>query len=196
MKRDFVNLYSKDLSSKKWPSDINFLIAFWGSLILITVFTIYYGIAIGNYFKESNKNKRLSAELNLLSLKDKELINFSFKLKELNIRSKAIKETVHSLDSLFQQKIYWSKFLKLFSNYLNDNVWLNSLNVDFMDNQGKYLYVQIQGGAISLKDLNQFLEKIEKNNGNVKVSFKVIDNKGVLFYSFGINFVIDTKRLK
>ncbi len=195
-KRDYINLYSKDLSSKKWPGDINFLITFWGSVILITFFLIYYGVALVSYFSEYNKNRELTSEFQTLSLKDKELMALSLKLKELNMRSKAIDQTISSLNKLFGQKMQWSKFLDIFSSYLNDNVWVDSLNVDLMSKDNKYLYVQVQGGAISLKDLNRFVEQVEKNNKNVKVSFKVIDKKGVIFYSYGLNFTFDTERLK
>ena len=195
-KRDYINLYSKDLSSRKWPSDINFLITFWGSVVLIAIFLIYYGVSLVGYFGEYNKNRKLTSEFQALSLKDKELMALSFQLRELNMKSKAINKTISNLSKLFNQKVKWSKFLNVFSSYLNDNVWIDSLNVDLMSKDNKYLYIQVQGGAISLKDLNRFVEQVEKDNKNVKVSFKVIDKKGVVFYSFGLNFTFDTERLK
>ncbi len=195
-KKDYINLYSKDLSSKKWPSDVNFLVTFWGSAILLSIFLVYYGVSLVNYFSEYNRNKELTSEFQTLSLKDKELMALSLKLKELNVKSKAINKTISDLNNLFKQKVAWSKFLEIFSSYLNDNVWVDSLNVDLMSKDNKFLYVQVQGGAISLKDLNRFVEQVEKDNKNVKVSFKVIDKKGVLFYSYGLNFTFEIKRLK
>ncbi len=196
MRNDYVNLYTKDLSSKKWPSDINFLIAFWGSVVLIAFFLVYYGVTLTGYFKEYNRNKELTAEFKTLSVKDKELMSLSVKLRELNMKSKAINNTISNLNTLFQQKVKWSRFLEIFSGYLNDNVWIDSLNIDLMGKDNKFLYVQLQGGAISLKDLNDFVEKVENDNKNVKISFKVIDRKGVMFYSFGLNFAFDMERLK
>ena len=196
MRNDYVNLYTKDLSSKKWPSDINFLIAFWGSVVLIAFFLVYYGVILTGYFKEYNRNKELTAEFKTLSVKDKELMSLSVKLRELNMKSKAINNTISNLNTLFQQKVKWSRFLEIFSGYLNDNVWIDSLNIDLMGKDNKFLYVQLQGGAISLKDLNDFVEKVENDNKNVKISFKVIDRKGVMFYSFGLNFAFDMERLK
>ncbi len=196
MRNDYVNLYTKDLSSKKWPSDINFLIAFWGSVVLIAFFLVYYGVTLTGYFKEYNRNKELTAEFKTLSVKDKELMSLSVKLRELNMKSKAINNTISNLNTLFQQKVKWSRFLEIFSGYLNDNVWIDSLNIDLMSKDNKFLYVQLQGGAISLKDLNDFVEKVENDNKNVKISFKVIDRKGVMFYSFGLNFAFDMERLK
>ncbi|BBB32845.1 hypothetical protein TTHT_1331 [Thermotomaculum hydrothermale] len=195
-KRDYINLYSKDLSTKKWPSDRNFLITFWGSAIIIFFFLIYYGVSLTSYFQEYKKNKELSAEYKELSLKDKELLALSVKLKELNIKSNALNKTIFNLNKLFQKKIKWSKFLEIFSGYLNDNVWANSMSVDLLGKDNRFLYVQVQGGAISLKDLNDFVSNVEKDNKNVKVSFKVIDKNGVMFYSFGINFTFDTEKLK
>ncbi len=195
-KRDYINLYSKDLSSKKWPSDINFLIAFWGSVFLIMVFLIYYGSTLVDYFKEYNKNLLLNSEYKVLSVKDKELLDLSVKLRDLNVKSKAINNTIKQLNRLFKDKVKWSRFLEIFSGYLNDKVWINSLNVDLMTKNNNFLYVQVQGGAISLKDLNKFIENVEKENKNIKVSFKVIDKKGVMFYSFGVNFTFDLERLK
>jgi len=192
----FVNLYSKDLSTKKWPENIHFLIAFWGSVFLIVLFLIIYGFALSDYFEQSAKNKNLLAEYNELSVKDKELLKLSVKLRELNIKSKALTDTIKSLNSLFTGKVYWTKFIEIFSSYLNDNVWINSLSIDKMGRDKKLVYVQVQGGAISLKDLNRFVEKVEKDNKNVKVSFKVVDKDGVVYYSFGMNFTFNTENLK
>lgn len=194
--KDYINLYSKDLSSKKWPSDINFLITFWGSAILIIFFLIYYGITLVGYFSEYNKNKELTSEFQALSIKDKELMALSLKLKELNMKSKAINKTISDLNSLFNKKVKWSKFLEIFSGYLNDNVWVDSLNIDVISKDNKFLYIQVQGGAVTLKDLNKFVDRVERDNKNVKVSFKVIDKKGIMFYSYGLNFTFDMERLK
>ncbi len=194
--KDYINLYSKDLSSKKWPSDINFLITFWGSAILIIFFLIYYGITLVGYFSEYNKNKELTSEFQTLSIKDKELMALSLKLKELNMKSKAINKTISDLNSLFNKKVKWSKFLEIFSGYLNDNVWVDSLNIDVISKDNKFLYIQVQGGAVTLKDLNKFVDRVERDNKNVKVSFKVIDKKGIMFYSYGLNFTFDMERLK
>ncbi len=196
MSNGYVNLYTKDLSTKRWPSDINFLIAFWGSIVLLLFFLVYYGTTLIDYYKESNKNKSLVSEYQDLSVKDKELMALSVKLRELNIKSKAISETISNLNSLFQKKVKWSKFIEIFSGYLNDNVWIDSLNVDLIGDNNNFLYIQVQGGAISLKDLNNFVESVENENKNVKISFKVIDKKGIMFYSFGMNFTFPLERLK
>ncbi len=192
----FVNLYSKDLSTKKWPEDTNFLIAFWGSVFLVLILLLFYGFALTDYFKESKKNKLLISEYKELSVKDKELLSLSVKLRNLNIKSKALTDTIKSLNTLFSGKVYWTKFIEIFSSYVNNNVWINSLSIDKMSRNKKLVYVQVQGGAISLKDLNKFVENVEKDNKNVKVSFKVIDKKGVVYYSFGMNFTFDTENLK
>ncbi len=196
MSNDYVNLYTKDLSTKRWPSDINFLIAFWGSIVLLLFFLVFYGMTLIDYYKESNKNKSLVSEYQDLSVKDKELMALSVRLRELNIKSKAISETISNLNSLFQKKVKWTKFIETFSGYLNDNVWIDSLNVDLVGDNNNFLYIQVQGGAISLKDLNNFVESVENENKNVKISFKVIDKKGIMFYSFGMNFTFPLERLK
>ncbi len=184
----FINLYSKDLTTKKWPSDKNFLITFWGSLALIVGFVIYYGYNVSVYVREYHKNKELSEKYNVLNLKDKELAVLSYKLRDINEQSKALSLTVKELDKLFSKKIKWTEFLKDFSSKLNEHVWIDRLTVAPVGDAVNLLYVQIQGGAISLKDLNRFVEEIEKAHKNVKVSFKVVQNKGVTFYSFAMNF--------
>ncbi len=195
-KAGYIDLYTRDISTKKWPSDVNFLIAFWGAILFFTVFLIIYGIVIGEYFTQLAENRSLTSQYKSLSLKDKQLLELSLKLRDLNIKSRALTSTIKSLEKLFHQKIKWIEFLDTFSGYLNDNVWINSLSIDPVMPDRRFLYVQVQGGAISLKDLNRFVENVERENQSVKVSFKVVDKKGVLYYSFGLNFTFDTKRIK
>ncbi|NOZ12889.1 MAG: hypothetical protein GXO69_04475 [Acidobacteria bacterium] len=189
------NLFSKDLSQKKLPENFYFNMMMIGSMLLLILFAIVLAIVGTRYAVVSHKHRMLTKELNILHEKDRQLMNLSIRVARLKSDNDALAGSIRTVSSLFDRKTGWTAILEKVSAQMEAGVWLdNFTGKSFPDSQGETVSLALDGGAISIKTLNRFVGRLEKNFGNVKVNIKAAENEDTRYYTFSVTLLWKEKK--
>ena len=184
------NLFSKDLSQKKMPENFFFNLMMIGSTILLVLFAIVFAVAGTRYIIVSHKHNALTEKLENLHQKDRQLMNLSVQMTRLKSDNEALAGSILTVSSLFDRKTSWTTILANVSDLMDQGLWLdNFTGKSFPDNRGRAISLSLDGGATSLKTLNHFVGRLEKNFGNLKVNIKAAETDEVRYYTFSISML-------
>ncbi len=184
------NLFSKDLSQKKMPENFFFNLMMIGSTILLVLFAIVFAVAGTRYIVVSHKHNVLTEKLEDLRQKDRQLMNLSVQMTRLKSDNEALAGSILTVSSLFDRKTSWTTILANVSDLMDQGLWLdNFTGKSFPDNRGQAISLSLDGGATSLKTLNRFVGRLEKNFGNLKVNIKAAETGEVRYYTFSISML-------
>jgi len=189
------NLFSKDLSQKKLPENFYFNMMMIGSTLLLLLSVIVFAVVGTRYAVVSHKHKMLSKKLEVLHQKDKQLMNLSVQVARLKSDNDALAGSIRTVSSLFDRKTSWTTILGNISELMDRGLWLDNFSgKSSPDSQGRVISLSMDGGTMSLKVLNRFLDRLEKRFGNIKVSVKAAENDEVRYYTFSITMLWTEER--
>ncbi len=189
------NLFTKDLSQKKLPENFYFNMMIIGNALLLVLFTIVLAVVGTRYAVVSHKHSILAKELNILHEKDRQLMNLSIRVARLKSDNDALISSIRTVSGLFDRRTDWTAILEKISEQMDAGIWLdNFTGKSFPDSRGGIISLALDGGAISLKSLNRFVERLEKKFGNVKVNIKAAENESTRYYTFSITMLWTEKK--
>lgn len=187
----YIDLYSKDLSSKRWPENFYLNIFLLGSLAITFVYLlIVIGNLLGMQFLSSG-NKKYMVEKQKLIVKEQEFNKMVSEMSRLRGDKKALTDILQTVEGLSSENLKWSVLLNDTSNLMNENVWIDSFSTNVIPGGILYADIHITGGGLTLESLNGFVKSLEGKYGDIKVSFKANKDEKLNFqyYSFSLTFL-------
>jgi len=187
----YIDLYSKDLSSKRWPENFYFNILWTGSVAIVFLYLILLVANFIGFQLVKNRNIKLAEEKQSLVLKEQSFNRMVSDLMRLRGDKKALSDISNTIEGLTKNNIKWSILLKKIGKVMNDNVWIDSFATDVVPGSIFNADIHLSGGGLSLDNLNKFIKNLEHEFGDVKVSLKINkdDKLDFQYYSFSLTFL-------
>jgi len=180
-----INLFTKDLNPRRLPENFYFNLLMIGSGILLTVFLAVFIVQGVRYQLAARKNHSLNTELNQLRLRDQQLMQLSAELTRLKGDNDALLDSVRTVDGLLQRKYAWSGLLDDLAALMDDTVWLDRIAAHQAPGQpARILNLSLDGGGLTLADINRFVHRLESKYQHVKVAVKLAETDGNRYYTF------------
>jgi Tfp pilus assembly protein PilN len=187
----YIDLYTKDLSSKRWPENFFFNILLLGS---ISVIVIYFVVVSANLVKIgilSNNNSKLTAEKKQLLAKEEEFNRIVSEIARLRGDKKALTDILQTIEGLSTGNAKWSDFVKKLAITMNSDIWIDSFATDKLPGKMLVADISISGGGLTLESINKFVNNLEKEFGDVRISLKASKDSdlNLKFYTFSLTFL-------
>ena len=185
-----INLFSRDLTSRKLPENFYFNLLVLGSVTLLAVFLTVLAVVFVQYQMARHNNRTLDEKLQTLRIKDRQMMELTATLARLKKDNEALLDSVKTVTALMDRRYKWTGLVTEIAGLMNNEVWLDNISADLVSGPGpKTVSVSMDGGALTLADLNRFVHQLEKRYRNVKVALKLVDSEGLKYYTFSINMV-------
>ncbi len=187
----YIDLYTKDLSSKRWPENFFFNILILGSLSLVAIYLIVIVVNVAEIGILSRSNTKLKSEKQQLLVKEQEFNKMVSEIARLRGDKKALTDILHTIEGLSKGNTKWSSFVTKLTKTMNSDVWIDSFATDKLPGNTLVADISISGGGLTLESVNDFVNKLEKEFGDVRISLKVYkDNDlNLQYYSFSLTFL-------
>ena len=185
-----INLFTKDLTSRKLPENFYFNLLVLGSATLLAVFLTVLTVVFVQYQLARHHNGSLNEELETLRIKDRQLMELTATVAKLKKNNEALLASVHTVSSLMDRQYRWTELIEHIAGLMNTEVWLDSFNADMVSGPGpRTLSVSLDGGAMTLDDVNRFVHKLESRFLNIKVALQLVETDDLKYYTFSINMM-------
>lgn len=185
-----INLFTRDLTSRKLPENFYFNLLVLGSATLLAVFLTVLTVVFIQYQLARHHNDSLNEDLKTLRIKDRQLMELTAAVARLKKDNEALLDSVRTVSSLMDRQYRWTGLIDEIAGLMHAEVWLDSFNADLVSGPGpQTVSVSLDGGAMTLDDVNRFVHKLEDRFLNIKVALKLVETDDLKYYTFSINMV-------
>lgn len=185
-----INLFTRDLTSRKLPENFYFNLLVLGSTTLLAVFLTVLTVVFIQYQLARHHNDSLNEDLKTLRIKDRQLMELTAAVARLKKDNEALLDSVRTVSSLMDRQYRWTGLIDEITGLMHAEVWLDSFNADLVSGPGpQTVSVSLDGGAMTLDDVNRFVHKLEDRFLNIKVALKLVETDDLKYYTFSINMV-------
>ena len=151
------NMFKINLLPKEDKKKEAIRIPLLGILITVVGILLLFGEII-LYFNLSSEVNNLRKENTSLEVQINELKERIKELQKLQDIKKQYEEKINLLNEISSKEISWVDFFETINGITPKNLWIKSFSLDSSDN------VNIEGFAVSYKDIAIFLDQLEKTN--------------------------------